>query len=93
MSRILPKPSDTPVLKEMIPGEASGDAYLSLLTDGKLRFGFVDGAALESDELDILAAGAEANQSVLRGEALHAFVSNLFAKELAGAAGLAPKDE
>jgi hypothetical protein len=89
MSRVLSKPSDTPVLKVMIPGEAPGDAYLSLLADGMLRFGFVDGAALESGDLDILAAGEEANRTGLRGAELHAFVSNLFAKELASDAGSA----
>jgi hypothetical protein len=92
MSRVLSKPSDTPVLKVMIPGEAPGDAYLSLLADGKLRFGFIDGAVLESGDLDILAAGQEANQNALRGEELHAFVSNLIAKELAGDAGSASND-
>jgi hypothetical protein len=93
MSRVLSKPSDTAVLKVMISGEASGDAYLSLLADGKLRFGFVDGAVLESGDLDVLGAGAEANQKGLRGEELHAFVSELFAKELAGSAGLTPNAE
>jgi len=87
MSRVLPQPSDTPVLKDVIVAVEPGDPHLALLADGKIRIGFLGKAVLESDDHAVLAAAVEARG--LEGEALKALVSDLIAREIAASSGVA----
>ena len=90
MSRVLPQPSDTPVLKEVIVAVEPGDPHIALLADGKIRVGFLGKAVLESDDHTVLAAAVEARG--LEGDALKELISNLIAKEIAASAGVAKAD-
>lgn len=86
MSRVLPQPSDTPVLKEVIVAAEPGDPHIALLADGKIRLGFLGKAVLESDDHAVLAAAVEAK--TLEGDALKELISNLIARELASSSGV-----
>jgi hypothetical protein len=86
MSRVLPQPSDTPVLKEVIVATEPGDPHIALLTDGKIRVGFLGKAVLESDDHAVLAAAVEAK--ALDGDALKELISNLIAQEIAASSGV-----
>lgn len=87
MSRVLPQPSDTPVLKEVVVATELGDPHIALLADGKIRIGFLGKAVLESDDHAALAAAVEAR--ALEGDALKEYVSNLIAREIAASSGVA----
>lgn len=87
MTKVLPQPSDTPVLKEVIVAVEPGDPQIALLADGTIRVGFLGKAVLESDDPAILAAAVEARS--LEGDALKEFISKLIAREIAGSSGVA----
>lgn len=86
MSRVLPQPSETPVLKDVVVAHEPGDPHIALLIDGRIRVGFLGKAVLESDDPAALAAAVEARS--LEGDALKEFISTLIAREIAASSGV-----